>query len=73
MAKAFGKLGPLGSIALSLILPGLGGALQGWLGNMGSVGKFILNIGKQIGNAAKFVKKGVEEFLVVLLMVLKWE
>ena len=59
VAKAFGKLGPLGSIALSLILPGLGGALQGWLGNMGSVGKFILNIGKQIGNAAKFVKKGV--------------
>lgn len=59
VAKAFGKLGPLGSIALSLILPGLGGALKGWLGNMGSVGKFILNIGEQIGNAAKFVKKGV--------------
>tara|TARA_B100001093_G_scaffold458369_1_gene470727 strand:+ start:576 stop:1820 length:1245 start_codon:yes stop_codon:yes gene_type:complete len=59
VAKAFGKLGPLGSIALSLILPGLGGALQGWLGNMGSVGKFILNIGEKIGNAAKFVKKGV--------------
>ena len=27
IAKAFGKLGPLGSIALSFILPGIGSAI----------------------------------------------
>jgi len=59
VAKAFGKLGPLGSIALSLILPGLGGALSGWLSSMGPVGNFILKIGQTIGNAASYVKKGV--------------
>jgi len=48
IAKAFGKLGPLGSIALSFLLPGMGSVLSGWLGNMGSVGKFILNIGSKI-------------------------
>ena len=45
IAKAFGKLGPLGSIALSLILPGLGN-IAGWLGNtisaMGPAGKFLV-------------------------------
>jgi len=59
VAKAFGKLGPLGSIALSLILPGLGGALSGWLSSLGPVGQFIVDIGVKIGDAAKFVKKGV--------------
>ena len=59
IAKAFGKLGPLGSIALSFILPGMGSVLSGWLGNMGSVGKFILDIGAKIGKGANWVKDGV--------------
>ena len=59
IAKAFGKLGPLGSIALSFILPGMGSVLQGWLSNMGPVGEFILGIGKKIQQGANWVKDGV--------------
>ena len=59
IAKAFGKLGPLGSIALSFILPGMGSVLSGWLSNMGPVGEFILGIGKKIQQGANWVKDGV--------------
>ena len=59
VAKAFGKLGPLGSIALSFILPGLGN-IAGWLGNtistMGPAGKFLVDIATSVVNGAKFVK-----------------
>ena len=58
-AKAFGKLGPLGSIALSFLLPGIGNVLTGWLSNMGPVGEFILNIGSKIQKGANWVKDGV--------------
>jgi len=30
VAKAFGKLGPIGTIALSMMMPGLGSAIGGW-------------------------------------------
>ena len=59
IAKAFGKLGPLGSIALSFLLPGIGNVLTGWLSNMGPVGEFILNIGSKIRDGANWVKNGV--------------
>lgn len=59
IAKAFGKLGPLGSIALSFLLPGMGSVLSGWLSNMGPVGEFILNIGSKIQKGANWVKDGV--------------
>lgn len=59
VAKAFGKLGPLGSIALSFLLPGMGSVLSGWLSNMGPVGEFILNIGSKIQKGANWVKNGV--------------
>ena len=63
LAKAFGKLGPLGSIALSVMLPGLGD-IASWLGNtisaMGPAGKFLVDVTTSIYNAAsgavKFVK-----------------
>ena len=42
IAKAFGKLGPLGSIALSFILPGLGG-MAVWLGNAGYQWVLLVN------------------------------
>lgn len=58
-AKAFGKLGPLGSIALATLLPGIGNVLTGWLSNMGPVGEFILNIGSKIQKGANWVKDGV--------------
>ena len=59
IARAFGKLGPLGSIALSFILPGMGSALTGWLGNMGSFGQAILKVGQGIQKGANWVKDGV--------------
>jgi len=63
IAKAFGKLGPLGSIALSFILPGLGG-IAGWLGNtisaMGPAGKFLVDVSSSIFNAASGFIKGIK-------------
>ena len=59
IAKAFGKLGPLGSIALSFLLPGMGSVLKGWLGKMGKIGEFILGIGDKIKMGANWVKNGV--------------
>jgi len=59
VAKAFGKLGPLGSIALSFLLPGMGNLLSGWLGQMGTFGKTILKIGSKIQQGANYVKDGV--------------
>jgi len=59
LAKAFGKLGPLGSIALSFLLPGISNVLTGWLSNMGPVGQFILDVGSKIQTGANWVKDGV--------------
>ena len=36
LTKAFGKLGPLGHIALFFILPGMGNVLSSWMGQFGS-------------------------------------
>jgi len=64
IAQAFGKLGPLGSIALSFILPGLGN-IAGWLGNtisaMGPAGEFLVNITTKIYNAASGFVGGVKD------------
>jgi hypothetical protein len=55
IAKAFGKLGPLGSVALSFIIPGIGS----WLGGMAGSGGFLGTIASGIQNAAGFVGEGV--------------
>ena len=57
VAKAFGKLGPLGSIALSFLLPGIGNMLTGWLGHMGKFGKFIMNVGSKIKQGATWIRR----------------
>ncbi|MDA9965652.1 hypothetical protein N9D94_07605 [Gammaproteobacteria bacterium] len=36
ITKAFGKLGPLGQLALFFILPGMGNVLTSWMGQFGS-------------------------------------
>jgi len=59
VAKAFGKLGPLGSIALSFLLPGIGNMLTGWLSHMGKFGKFIMQVGTKIKQGASWIKEGV--------------
>lgn len=58
VAKAFGKLGPLGSLALSFILPGVGGAISNWFGNLPS-SNFLVKIVNGIKDGASFIKDGV--------------
>ena len=53
-AKVFNKLGPIGMIAMSLFLPGIGAAIAGWGAGMGAssvVGTMI----KFVGNAIHYV------------------
>lgn len=63
VAKAFGKLGPLGTIALSFMLPGIGSALGSWYAGLGSaggaMGTFIKTIGTGIQSAASTIGSGV--------------
>lgn len=55
IAKVFGKLGPLGSVALSFIIPGIGS----WLGGLAGSGGALGTIATGIQNAAGFVGEGV--------------
>lgn len=55
VAKAFGKLGPLGSIALSFIIPGIGG----WINTIAGGSSILAPIARGIQTAAGFVNKGV--------------
>lgn len=63
ITKAFGKLGPLGQLALFFILPGMGNVLTSWMGQFGSKVMSMLpkgfantlgTIGTSIKNAASF-------------------
>ena len=54
VAKAFGKLGPLGSIALSFILPGIGSQLMSMF-----QGTWIGTIADGIVRGVNFVKDGI--------------
>ena len=63
IAKAFGKLGPLGSIALSVMLPGMGGIAE-WLGSTISKipgGNFLVDIGTKIYEGAAGFIGGVKD------------
>tara|TARA_R110001632_G_scaffold128125_2_gene242022 strand:- start:1971 stop:2870 length:900 start_codon:yes stop_codon:yes gene_type:complete len=54
LAKAFGKLGPLGTIGLSLLFPGLGGAISGWVSKaLGPIANFMSPIIKGITEPLK--------------------
>tara|TARA_X000001382_G_scaffold94985_2_gene69455 strand:+ start:2470 stop:3381 length:912 start_codon:yes stop_codon:yes gene_type:complete len=56
LAKAFGKLGPLGTIGLSVLFPGLGGAVSGWISSaLGPVSNFLSPIIKGITEPLKGV------------------
>ena len=55
IAKAFGKFGPLGSIALSFMLPGIGS----WIGSLAQGGSFLQPIAQGLVNVGNFVKDGV--------------
>jgi hypothetical protein len=51
-AKVFNKLGPLGSMAMMFILPGIGQMMAGWGANMGNIFGTVI---KHVGNAINFV------------------
>ena len=55
VAKAFGKLGPLGSIALSFILPGMGT----WINTLAGGSSIFAPVAQGIQRAAGFVSNGV--------------
>lgn len=55
VAKAFGKLGPLGSIALSFIVPGMGT----WINSIAGGSSIFAPIAQGIQRAAGFVGNGV--------------
>ena len=55
VAKAFGKLGPIGSIALSFMLPGIGS----WISSVAQGSSFLQPIAQGLVNAGNFVKNGV--------------
>jgi len=57
-AKVFNKLGPIGSLALGMFLPGIGTALAGWGASMGNVvGTMIKFVGNAINYVATAPKK----------------
>ena len=53
-AKIFGKLGPLGSMAMMMILPGIGQLMAGW-----GAGWVTTNIGAFAGKAVSFVGNAI--------------
>jgi len=55
VAKAFGKLGPIVSIALSFMLPGIGS----WISSVAQGSSFLQPIAQGLVNAGNFVKNGV--------------
>ena len=66
ITKAFGKLGPLGQLALFFILPGMGNVLTSWMGQFGSkvmsmlpsnFSSILTNVGGAIKKGASFVYK----------------
>mgnify|MGYP002700533003 CR=1 FL=1 len=72
IGKVFDKLGFVGTLALSFLLPpGFGQAISSWFGNMGSalmtgitnvapnVGAFISKVGTAIAKGATYVKEGM--------------
>ncbi len=64
LTRAFGKLGPIGHIALFFILPGMGNVLSSWMGQFGSkvmnmlpkgFSKTLTSIGTKIKSAASII------------------
>jgi len=66
LTRAFGKLGPLGHLAMFFILPGMGNVLTSWMGQFGSkvmsmlpkgFAKTLGTIGTKIKAGASFITK----------------
>jgi len=64
ITRAFGKLGPLGHLAMFFILPGMGNVLTSWMGQFGKTvmnflpkgfGQTLTNIGSRVMKGASYV------------------
>jgi hypothetical protein len=71
IAKAFGKLGPLGSVALSFILPGIGGAIGSWFGGLPN-SNFLVKIVNGMKGAFGTVKKGMGTVFNKVTDAIEW-
>ncbi len=71
IAKAFGKLGPLGSVALSFILPGIGGAIGSWFGGLPN-SNFLVKIVNGMKGAFGAVKKGMGTVFNKVTDAIEW-
>ena len=60
LTKAFGKLGPIGHLAMGLVLPGMGGVLGEWLKTFGSQALSLMPKGMAnvIGGLGSAISKG---------------
>jgi hypothetical protein len=70
ITKAFGKLGPLGQLALFFILPGMGNVLGSWMGQFGSkvmnmlpsnFSSVLTSVGNGIKTAASYVTDPIQK------------
>lgn len=68
IARAFGKLGPLGSIALSFILPGVGT----WISGLAQGSSFLAPIAKGLVNAGNWIKNGVGRVFNKVTDAIEW-
>jgi len=68
IAKAFGKLGPIGSLALSFILPGIGGQIFNFLKDTPFVGKIF----EGINYAVSGIKSGVGKVFNKVTDAIEW-
>lgn len=66
LTRAFGKLGPIGHLALFFILPGMGNVLSGWMGQFGSkvmsmlpknISSVLTSVGSAIKTGASIITK----------------
>ena len=71
VAKAFGKLGPLGSIALSFILPGIGGAISSWFSGLPN-SNFLVRIVDGMKGAFGAVKDGMGTVFNKVTDAIEW-
>jgi len=60
LARVFGKLGPIGTIALGIMLPGIGGVFGSWLNGMGAAFQNVFVGMPKIFNALGHVGKAIQ-------------
>lgn len=59
LAKVFGKLGPLGTIALGIMLPGIGGIMSSWFNAAGGAFQGLFAPGSFMHNAIGAIGRGI--------------